>query len=661
MSLEAFHFLRPAWLGALIPLALLALRLRRAREGSPWRKVVAPELAPHVIEPGDGSGFRWGWLLVFLGFSLAILAAAGPTWEKQPMPALRGGTPLVVVLDLSRSMDAQDLEPSRLEQARFKIRDLLAARREGETALVVFAGAPFVVVPLTEDTETIALQVPVLTTDLMPVQGSDAAAAVDRAVALLRGAGHERGRILLVTDGGEAVQAKAAAASARAAGFHVSVLGVGTPGGAPVPTRAGLLRDADGNLVVARLDEGALAAVARAGGGRYARIAPDDGDLRRLDLLDRKEEWIADGKEKDHVVRWRDVGPWLLPPVLLLAALAFRRGVLGAVLIAALLPHPRSAVADWWQDLWRRPDQQGAALLERGRAAEAAERFEDRRWRATALYRAGDYAGAARLWAEGTDAEDQYNLGNALARQGRLQDALKAYDRALDLAPDHADAKANRALVRKLLERHRRPSRKEERNGGERPSGGEGRSGAHAPDASSSKLEGRQGEEKGDEARDAHGEERKDAAAQRSGERAGDGTMEKEDRTEPGGRPAASASVTPAAPHGEQAAGARSDQNDVGSEDRADSEEAARRREAQNALGRALKQEVDRSLAREASGPVSAEGGTRRERDGPMNEQALAREQWLRRIEDDPGELLRRKFRHYYRRIPHETVSRDPW
>jgi len=190
MNWQLFHFIRPWWLLALLPLAWGLWRLwRHSGNGSAWRQVVAPELLPSVspwpFSPRPDP-------------PMAILAQAGPTWEKLPQPVYSSRSALVILFDLSRSMDAQDLKPSRLARARFKVEDILDHRKEGETALIAFAGAPFTVVPLTDDVKTIHSQLPALNTDLMPVQGSNVAAAIEKAQALLRQAGRTRGRILVV-------------------------------------------------------------------------------------------------------------------------------------------------------------------------------------------------------------------------------------------------------------------------------------------------------------------------------------------------------------------------------------------------------------------------------------------------------------------------------
>ena len=151
--MQDFHFLYPWWLLLLLPLALLLWQLRRRRgagDGA-WSKLVDPLLQPYVIVQGEAAQRDRSWLLAALAGIIAILALAGPAWKKQPQPVHRLQSPLVILLDLSASMYAQDIKPSRLTRARFELSDLLEARREGQTGLIVFAGDAFAVTPLTED------------------------------------------------------------------------------------------------------------------------------------------------------------------------------------------------------------------------------------------------------------------------------------------------------------------------------------------------------------------------------------------------------------------------------------------------------------------------------------------------------------------------------
>jgi len=638
LSWESFHFLRPGWLILFLPLAWSLWRGRRGGRagGGAWSKVVDPELLPHLLVPRQGRRGPFPLLVTALAFAAAILALAGPAWEKLPQPLLRSGSALVILFDLSRSMDARDLKPSRLERARYKVEDLLSRRQEGETALVVFAGAAFTVVPLTDDVKTVRAQLPALSTDLPPAQGSNLAAAIRKGMALLRQAGHPRGRMLALTDGvnGDGARALRAAEEARRAGYRLSVIGVGTPEGAPIPTGKGVLEDASGNIVVARLDERRLRAVARAGGGGYARIALDDADLRRLDVLRPESADLATTKE-ERVVRWRDRGPWLLLGVLPLAALAFRRGLLSLLLAALLLPAAPRAQAGWWQDLWQRPDQQGRALLEQHQPEQAAARFRDFRWRAAALYRAGKYREAAELWRRGGSAEDRYNLGNALARQGRLHEAVAAYDQALALDPGHRDARANKALLEKLLRHQRKQNRnrnqKQHQNRNERSQTSAGRAGKKNPSSGGAQQQAK----KGRNGKGGNERRRKRKGDRRSSKNAGGPGSS---RREQGREPRKSGADRPLSPRRKEALQRRF------------AREMDKARKETRASTRKPRKEGRRP-------PAKAGGGERH----AFDERALARDQWLRRIPDDPGGLLRRKFRYYYQRESHDASEQNPW
>jgi Ca-activated chloride channel family protein len=291
---------------------------------------VAPELRPYVLDaPEHSASARWPRALLLIGATLAVLALAGPVWRKLPQPVFRSHAALVIALDLSRSMDANDLKPSRLALARLKLLDLLNRRAEGQTALIVYAAQPFVVSPLTNDAGTIAALVESLATELMPAQGSRADRALAQSADLLKQAGMSSGDVLLITDGADARDA-AAAAVAHEHGMRVSVLGVGTVEGAPIPlAKGGLYTSAKGDIVVARLDESALRAVAQQGGGHYSAMRVDEADLDAV--LPGKD--LSAGLQSEQTSLstdlWREEGPWLLLPLAFLGALAFRRGWVG--------------------------------------------------------------------------------------------------------------------------------------------------------------------------------------------------------------------------------------------------------------------------------------------------------------------------------------------
>lgn len=450
MNLAEFHFLRPEWFLALLPAAVLLFMLIKHRQGrGSWSEVCDAELLPFILEDKPIEKRRGGLIAGALACLLTIIALAGPTWQRLPSPAFRNDSALVIALDLSVSMDATDIKPSRIAKARYKIADLLKQRKDGQTALLVYGGDAFTVTPLTGDTATIASQLEALNTDIMPSPGTDTGIAIRKAAELLRQAGLAKGHVLLVTDG---VDADSAALADNWLGdYRLSVLAVGTPEGAPIQKTGGFVKDAKGNIVVARLDAEALAELARKGRGVYQPVTAGDDDVNNLGRVFNAAS--ADGENQDSnqlLQQWDEKGPWLLLLVLPWAALRFRKGLLVLGLLC-LLPLPRDSQALDWQSLWQNPNQRAQQAFERQQYQQAADQFDNPDWRAAAQYKAGQYQEAAETLKDTQTAEGLYNRGNALASAGQLQDALQAYQKALKLDPANQDALYNKDLVEKKL------------------------------------------------------------------------------------------------------------------------------------------------------------------------------------------------------------------
>ena len=451
-ALSEFHFLRPLCLALLLPFAMLLWRLWRSRRThGVWESICDPALLPHLIIRRPGSTNRLSLFLFSVGGLIAILALAGPTWERLPTPVFRDESAMVVLLDLSRSMDANDIKPSRLERAKFKLTDIIRQRPEGQTALVVYAGEPYVVTPLTSDVATIEAQLPALQTTIMPNQGSIPSRAIAKGIDLLRQAGMARGELLLITDGLTDDELKQARRIIRKGELRLSVLGVGTTEGAPIPDRrGGFVKDERGSIVLEPLRAERLRDLASAGHGLYQTLRTDDKDAENLLALmaaerDQRESEITDL----FADQWREFGPWLLAALLPIAPLAFRRGVLSlgmALVVSSVLPWQPAAAA-WWQT----PDQEAQLQFNEGEFADAAQTFADPDWAASAHYRAGNYDAAAAVLRDAADPQSQYNRGNALARLGQYEEAIAAYENTLSQHADHADALHNKALLEELL------------------------------------------------------------------------------------------------------------------------------------------------------------------------------------------------------------------
>ena len=588
-----FHFLRPDWLWALPAVLLLtfALARRQLAPGS-WQRIVDPALVPHVLSRRQMKGMSHRWWLAALGGILATVALAGPSWNRVEQPVFRSEQAIVVALDLSRSMDAQDVSPSRLLRAKLKILDILEARSSGQTALIVYSANAFTVTPLTTDADTVASLVNSLGTDIMPSRGSYPAAAIAKGQQLLEQAGAVFGEVVLITDGGSQPQAMKAARELRDAGFTLSVLGVGTLDGAPIPRAGGgFVTNRSGQIVIPRLESDGLASLAAEGGGRYATLAADNRDIELL--MSGEAGTGATGDQSLATDQWKEEGPWLLLLLVPLASLAFRRGWL-LVLVVMVMPVTEPVYAAGWEDLWKTPDQQGQDRLEEGSAGEAAELFEDPQWKAVARYRAGDYPDSAAGFSAGDDADSFYNFGNALARMGEFESAIEAYEQALEMDPESADAIYNRDLVQQLLEEQESQQNDE---GDQQQSSEEG-GGAQQSES--------------------------DSESDQSSEEGTDG--------EPGN-------------------------------ESPESEASAREQEMSDEDLQALEEELERA-AQEAEQQTEGEQElTQAQAEAQRREQEeqQAMEQWLRRIPDDPGGLLRRKFRYQYQRQGRDQDGNNLW
>lgn len=588
------HFLRPDWLWALLLLPpLVAWWYRQRRQSDVWRRHVDAHLLPHLVADGTARVGVATLALRVAAVLLAVVALAGPGWRQGEAQVEGGGRALVLALDLSDAMLAGDLPPSRLAQARAALARLLQAHAGGDIALLAFSDDAYTIAPLTDDANNLALFLDALAPELMPEDGHRVDRAIEAAVRLLEQAGQARGDILLLTHGADA-RAVAAAARAQAAGFRVSVLGMGRPGGASYRAR-------DGSLPSSRLDSVALRQVAAAGGGRYATPGSGAIEAALLDLGAASTPAVETTARATASGRWRDEGYWLLLPLMLIVLLAFRRGAVLVCLAAVLLLPALPVHADDPVDAplagtpWQRPDQVAHARMRAGIEA----------------YRLGRYQEAEQAWRGLPGAEAAYNRGNALARAGRYDDALRAYDDALRADPGMDDALANRAAVQAALQR--------------RPPPGAGSDGQQQADA--------------------------DAGQRGQADAAAGGDPDASQPADADGEPGQSDAPTPARPP-QGIANARNRQADAAAEDAAS---PARDAAAQRQADAAQRQRMQQALAR---GSAQAQDGQTVERDPDRAESAAERERrqageaWLQRVPDDPGGLLRARFR-----LEHERRS----
>lgn len=315
------HFLRPWWLLALIPLTVILVRLwRYSHAEQHWQAVCEPQLLPYLLIDVQDKLHRYCIALLGCAWFCAVMALSGPSWTQLPQAIYQAQRAQVLVLDVSANMAAEDIKPNRLARARYKVLDILHQSKEQQTGLIVFTGKPFVVSPLTQDAETIAAMVPALTSDIMPVAGSNIGAALRQAAALVKQAGINQGHIILITASQPTLLDNSVAKQLQQQGLQLSILGIGTAVGAPVPNMT-----ADEDTKLAKLDIAGLTRLAAAGDGDYIAFTDTDADIKAL--LAMQPASSAEAKRTGQSITvWQDQGYWWLLPVLVIAALVFRRG-----------------------------------------------------------------------------------------------------------------------------------------------------------------------------------------------------------------------------------------------------------------------------------------------------------------------------------------------
>ena len=614
--MENLHFVRPMMLFGFIPLALILIALYRHHGNSiNWKSVCDAKLLPYILSQNTNKSSHFPLLLVFITASLCIISAAGPAFEKLAKPVYREQSTLVILMDLSQSMDAGDIKPTRMQRAKLKLLDILKIRKAGQTAVIVYAADAFTVTPLTDDSNTIANLVPSFETALMPSQGSHAYTAIEKSIKLLQQAGASSGDVLLMTDDITERDLQSIN-NLTAKGHRLSILGVGTEDGGPISLNGGFLQDSSGAIVIAKLDENKLQHAALTGGGLYARIQADDSDIDRLNNLFSSKK-IKQGNDKNNdsmeltADSWQEEGPWLLLLVIPLVALWARKGWLLCLTIL-ILPVPDQAYALDLNNLWRNPDQKAMSLFNAGDTKNAAEQFQQNNWKASAHYLSGNYEKSLEALKTPTSSDDYYNKGNALAKLGRFPEAVKAYDEALNLDANNKDADFNREQVKKQIKEQQQSE------------DGEGEKGDKSDESQESEKDSKDKQSQSSDEKE--GEDQKDQQS-----------SDKDDSSE-----------------------SQQQKDKEQSNSDKDNQSAEQQEQDKNKVEQAMKDAQEKSEDTENNEDQKAQQIAQPE-EAELSEDDQAVEQWLKRVPDNPEQLLRRKFLYQYKHMERKTPSEQSW
>lgn len=628
--MNGIHFLRPYCFLLIIPVAILIcfLIFRQRRHAGPWQNICSKDLLPYILVQ-KGKNYYFSYVLAALTLLLLITAMSGPAWQQISQPLIKQKTGLVIALDLSPVMDAQDIKPSRLQRAIYKINDLLKMHHEGQVALIVFSGDPFVVTPLTDDIATIKNLLPALETRIMPSSGHRVHLAISKAGDLLRQAGINHGSMLLITSELSNSEMEASITTAKQQGLNVSVLGVGTDETTPIPLAGGgLLKNSEGALVMSSLSKNNLNKLAQSTGGTFAIISVDDNDLRQLiPSFSAIKSSAAHEETELKQERWHDQGYLLVLLALPFASLIFRRGLL--IITLFLMPHMAHAIS--FDDLWKTKDQQAQELFQQGDYAQANDLFQNQEWQAICSYKLGDFERAAQLFEGIPTAEGLFNYGTARAKLEDFEGALEAYDKALELKPDHEDALYNKNVIEEFLKQNQdqkqdnKKDQKDQKNQNRQKSDKEKNKSKSDKENSDKDSE----DQKQNEQQDNDKEQPQDKQQDKQ-----QGNEQDEDDGQEGDH--------------EQDNNPQDRNSSDANKDTAEADEQSSdelRDQYRDNIEKEMQKEKDQLSENEASQDVQQELKTEEESDP----QRHIDERWLKRIQDDPAGLLRRKFQQQYR------------
>ena len=556
-----------------------------------WEKLIDKRLLPYVMSRRQLSDNQYKWWLISLISVLSIIALAGPTWERIEQPSFRTDQSLVIALDLSRSMNAQDITPNRLTRAKLKILDILERRQGAQVALIVYSANAFTVTPLTSDTDTIIALINSIDTSIMPSRGSYPALAIDKGLQLLNQASVSNGEIILVTDGGITSDSFSSAQKLRDEGYRLSALGIGSMNGAPIPKETGgFITDNTGQITISRLEVDDLKDLVEIGGGSYTSITSNDQDIDTL----LSEVYSAVRESDDSVTtdQWKEFGPWLLLIVVPFGSLLFRKGWV-FIFLLTIMPIDNSVYALDWNDLWKTRDQQAKEAMESGDYDKAIELFEDSEWLAAAHYKAGNYRQSANGYNNNSNIDHLYNHANSLAKIGQFEEAIENYEKVIAEEPNAEDALYNLNLLKDLL------------------------------------SENQSSEENNDDGQSSEEASTGEQSQQQNGDESEQSDNEGNSKT-----------------------GDSDDESDAIRSQKLSTEEDIE----------AIEKELERAAEENSNQEPQQEDNNESGIEGRMaQEQQQAMEQWLRRIPDDPGGLLRRKFRYQYQRQGIDQDGNQIW
>ncbi len=435
---EQFHFLRVEYMWIAIPLGIVVfLGLFFYAESNSWKKYIAKDLRPFVIQKGTEWRFRFMHFTVLILFVIGFIAFLGPSWDQEKAPSKKINSKLVIALDLSQSMLATDISPNRLERAKFKINDFLEANPRAETSLLVFAGSTHTVIPFTTDYKLILDQVSGLQPKMMPIKGTGFSSLFSKMDTLFT-ENKAKGKIILITDDLSELPLALVSSFLQENNVELIVFPFATATGAIIPSFN--QNSALDVQLLSRLDALENCAI--------LEMTLDRSDVKDLAKVI-SDQLVFEDKSDSEEENWQDQGYWLVFPIAFIFLFSFRKGwALNLLIVSFTLgscseEHKQNSKDFTFDDLWYTKEYQAQKEYDTGNFLNAASEFKDPMRKGTAYFKAGDYLSARVAFEKDTTNQGLYNLGITYAKLGLLDKSQEVFEKVLELDPTNKNAANN--------------------------------------------------------------------------------------------------------------------------------------------------------------------------------------------------------------------------
>lgn len=437
IDLNTFHFIRPhfLWLFAIMIL-IVAGYIWKGKQNSKWIKIIAEPLRKYVIDNPSQRKQILPIILFLISSSLLILGLAGPTDSKKKMPTVINESEVWFALDVSQSMMTKDISPSRLERAKFKIRDIFKEKTNTKTGLIVYSGTPHIVFPPSIDNEVFVSYMDVISPDIMPVQGENYSLLfhlADTVFSKLK----VPGTLIILTDNVDNSMVQSVKSFRDSTQNFVKIWLISTEKGGVVPDfKKNTSMRYNGQIVTSKLSKQSLDLLKNEERIEIIPITLDNSDVEHITAFIKAHKKVKKqltGEDKN----WDDKGIYLLWLVLPFMLLWFRRGwVLKGFAVISILFILPSCASQTFKDAFETQNYQAQMLDNKGEHKQAANLFSPIPNKAYSYMKAGDYEAASNLYAMDSTANSQYNAGLLFQQIGDADNAELAFNNAIKMNPD---------------------------------------------------------------------------------------------------------------------------------------------------------------------------------------------------------------------------------